>query len=304
MKVLVTGGAGFIGSHIADTLLQAGADVAVIDNLSTGRLENLPAGVTLYREDIRAAACEEIFAKEKPEYVIHQAAQANVGKSLADPAEDASVNVAGTINLLENCRRSGIRKIVYASSAAVYGDPERLPLTEDAACRPLSPYGVSKLTAEYYLAVYAANYGLRYTALRYANIYGPRQAREGEGGVITIFIDDLLAGRNLTVYGDGEQTRDFVYVGDVAAANFLALTRGDNGIFNIGSGGSIALNRLADELSKASGITPKIERQAPRPGDIRHSCLANGKAAAELGWQPRTGLAAGLRLTVASFRAG
>lgn len=304
MKVLVTGGAGFIGSHVVDALLQAGIAAAVLDDLSAGRSENLPPEVALYREDIRSAACGEILAREKPECVIHHAAQVSVAKSLADPDADASVNIAGTINLLEHCRRRGVRKIIYASSAAVYGDPERLPLTEEAACRPLSPYGVSKSAAEHYLAVYAANYGIRFTVLRYANIYGPRQARDGEGGVITIFTDDLLAGRNLTIYGDGQQTRDFIYVGDAAAANVLALTRGDNAVFNIGSGRSITLNRLAAELGEAAGIRPGIDYRRPRPGDIRHSCLANGKAAAGLGWQPRTDLAEGLRRTVRSFRGG
>ncbi|MGI5838856.1 MAG: NAD-dependent epimerase/dehydratase family protein [bacterium] len=302
MRILVTGGAGFIGSHIVDALLAGGHAVAVLDNLSTGRPENVPAGVALYQDDIRSAACGAILAREKPECIIHQAAQVSVAKSLADPAGDAAINIAGTINLLEHARRAGVRKIVYASSAAVYGNPAELPLTETAACRPLSPYGASKLAGEYYLAVYAANYGLSYTALRYANVYGPRQVRDGEGGVVTIFTGELLAGRKLTVHGDGEQTRDFVYVEDVAAANVLALTRGDNAVYNIGTGSSISLNRLAAELGEAAGQTAKIAFSAPQPGDIRHSRLAAARAAADLGWQPRVSLAAGLRRTVRSFR--
>ncbi len=261
----------------------------------------MPAAA-FYAADIRSPEVSAVFDRERPDYVIHQAAQISVAKSVADPGEDAAVNIQGTLNILANCRRCGVRKIVFASSAAVYGEPEALPIGEDHPCRPQSPYGITKLAAEQYLAVYAANYALPYTALRYANVYGPRQVRSGEGGVVTIFIDALLAGEDLVLHGDGGQTRDFIYVADVARANLAALRGGDNRICNISGGEETGIRELAQTLSELAGIPAVLRRGESRPGDLRRSSLANTRAKKELGWAPQVALADGLASTIAYFR--
>ncbi|MBF7081620.1 SDR family oxidoreductase [Desulfallas sp. Bu1-1] len=303
MRVLVTGGAGFIGSHIVDALVARGARTAVLDNLSTGRFENIDPRVNFYKGDLR----DENFVRdtlraERPDYVIHQAAQIDVQASIDDPATDAAVNITGAINLLEACRACGVKKIIYASSAAVYGNPRYLPVDEEHPLQPLSGYGISKHTVEHYLAVYRALYGLDYTVLRYANVYGPRQDATGEGGVVAIFTDRLLRGERPQIYGDGKQTRDFIFVGDVVEANLAALTRGSGGIYNVSTGMPTSVNELFETLREITGSDVTPEYHPPRPGDIKHSYLDEKAAAAGLNWRAARGLAEGLQETVKFYR--
>ncbi|MGB9803655.1 SDR family oxidoreductase [Desulfofundulus sp.] len=303
MRILVTGGAGFIGSHVVEQLAACGADVAVLDDLSRGSLSNLHPAASLYHGDIRDEEfVRETLAQFRPLVVIHQAAQVDVRASLDDPARDAAVNIGGTINLLEACRRTGVEKVVYASSAAVYGDPLYLPVDEEHPVRPLAGYGISKHTVEHYLEAYRGLYGLDYTVLRYANVYGPRQDAAGEGGVVAVFVHRLLRGDVPCIFGDGEQTRDFVYVGDVAAANLAAVKKGGGRVLNVSTGRATTVNELYVLLQQLTGCRAKAHYRPPRPGDIRHSYLSCSLAREVLGWQPRTDLAAGLRLTVEWYR--
>lgn len=302
MNVLVTGGAGFIGSHIVETLVAAGHTVAVVDDLSSGKREYVPAGVAFHRIDIRAPELGNVFQAEQPDVVNHQAAQVSVPRSTADPMHDASVNVAGLVNVLEQARRHGVRKVIFASSCAVYGDPEQLPIGEDHPIVPLSPYGQSKWTGEQYLKLYRRLCGLKFTALRYANVYGPRQDPFGEAGVITIFVEQMMAGRPPTIYDDGEQTRDFVYVGDVARANLQALDQGDNAVYNISTGRAVTINRLFQMLRELAGHHHEPHYDAPRPGDIRHSVLDPARARRELNWQPTMPFEDGLMRTIEFFQ--
>lgn len=302
MRVLVTGGAGFIGSHIVEALLAAQHEVFVVDNLSTGKRENIPTGVPLYELDIRDAAIGQVIKDLKPQAIIHQAAQVAVPVSLRDPFFDASINIMGTLNLLEGCRRHGVERFVFASSAAVYGNPLYLPVDEKHTLNPLSGYGISKRTIERYLELYQELCGLRWTALRYANIYGPRQDALGEGGVVAIFIDKLLSNMPPTIYGDGEQTRDFVYVKDVATANLLALEQGNQQILNISTGKASTVNELYQLLRREVGFDVEAVYGPPRAGDIVHSYLDNIKAMEQLNWQPKFSLEQGLRETVEFYR--
>ena len=303
-RILVTGGAGFIGSHIVDALIAAGHTVSVVDNLVKGKLENVNPAARFYRADIRdAAALHEIFAAERPQVVIHQAALADVRESLRDPAGYAAANIIGTLNLLEAGRATAaLRKFIFASTGgAIYGEPAELPASEACPVGPLDPYGVSKLACEYYLAAYRHNYDIAYCALRYANVYGPRQDAEGEGGVVAIFSARMLRGEPTIIHGDGRQTRDFVYVGDVAAANLLAVTRGQ-GVYNIGTGAATDINAIFAGLAKLTRYTRAETHGPAKPGEVRHSYLAADKARAELGWTPTVSLADGLAQTVAFFR--
>lgn len=304
MHVLVTGGAGFIGSHIVDKLLQAGHRVAVLDDLSTGRRENLPRGVHLYPQSLLDPGLSDLFEEVEPEVVFHQAAQVKVSRSLSDPAFDARTNIEGSIRLLEACRATGTRKVVYASSAAVYGEPLTLPLPEDHRLAPLSPYGLSKLTVERYLALYYSLYGLKYAVLRYANVYGPRQDSSGEGGVVAIFAARAVRGKPLVIYGDGTQTRDFVYVEDVAEANLLAAREDLPGqlVVNVGGGKECSISELAATCARLAGCDLPRIHQAARPGEIKRSALDNRRAREVLGWQPRTPLSEGLRRTLDWYR--
>lgn len=303
MRVLVTGGAGFIGSHIVDAVIARGERVAVLDNLSSGRLENIDPRVNLYHGDTRDAGfVRETLRTERPDFVIHQAAQIDVQVSVDDPLTDAAVNIMGTLNLLEACRTYEVQKVVYASSAAVYGTPQYLPVDEKHPVNPLSGYGISKHTVEHYLAVYRALYGLNYTALRYANVYGPRQDATGEGGVVAIFASLLLRGRPPRIFGDGMQTRDFVHVHDVARANLAALEAGDEGIYNVSTGRPTTVNWLFETLRDIAGSDVEPLYEPPREGDIQHSYLDPGAAASGLGWRARTGLEDGLRQTVDFYR--
>ena len=307
MNVLVTGGAGFIGSHVADALLGAGHHVVVVDNLHSGKRGNVPAGAAFYEADIRErAALERVFAEEKIEAVSHQAALASVRASMADPLEYAAVNVLGSLTLLELARQYGCRKFVFATTGgAVYGEGGEngeLPFRETSWPQPKDNYGANKLSVEIHLNLYHQNYGLAYTALRYANIYGPRQDSKGEAGVVAIFADAMLNGAATRISGDGRQTRDFTYVGDVAHANRLALEGDAVGVFNIGGGAPTDINTVHGLLSALTGylLAPTY---LPRPvGEVMHTYLAIDKARAGLGWQPQVGLEDGLARTVEWFR--
>ncbi|RJQ24494.1 MAG: SDR family oxidoreductase [Peptococcaceae bacterium] len=301
MRVLVTGGAGFIGSHVVDVLVSAGAQVAVLDDLSTGRFENLNPGANFYRGSIEGAELVELIERERPAVVFHQAAQVDVQRSLREPLADVKTNISGTLNLLEVCRRFGVKKVVYASSAAVYGNPSYLPVDEKHPVEPLSCYGISKYVPELYLETYRHLYGLNYTVLRYANVYGPRQDVQGEGGVVAVFTWKLLRGESPCIFGDGEQTRDFIYVKDVAAANLAAIDGGNGMVLNISTGAPVSVNTLFAGLKEITGSPLGAVYGPPRPGDITHSYLSAERAGAAVGWSPRYSLAEGLRETVAHY---
>jgi len=302
LRILVTGGAGFIGSHTVDKLIEKKAEVLVIDDLSTGKAENVNPAAHFVKMDITSGHLSQVFQKFKPEYVIHLAAQVSVPKSLEDPVKDCMTNVAGCVNILENCRLLGVRKVVYSSSAAVYGDFGDTKVSESAPVRPLSFYGVSKLSPEYYLQVFYHLYGLKYTVLRYANVYGPRQDAFGEGGVVSIFAARVADKQSPRIFGDGEQARDFVYVEDVAAANIRALDRGDQMILNVGTGVSTSVNRLFSLISEIAGIALKPEYCRAREGDIRHSCMDITNTVAALDWKPDFSLREGLVRTLEYYR--
>ena len=294
MRALVTGGAGFIGSNLVDALLARGDEVSIVDDLSTGRRENLAAGATFHEASITdGPRMAELLADERPEAVFHLAAQIDVRRAVADPAFDAAVNVGGTAVMLEAARAAGTRRFVLASTGgAIYGDTDRLPTPEDATVAPISPYGASKAAAETYLALYARLHGLSTVALRFANVYGPRQDPLGEGGVIAIYCHAAANSRQVRVFGDGRQTRDFVYVGDVADALLAAADREVTGAYNVGTGAETAVLELVERLE----LEPTFEPE--RPGEIRRSCLDASAARAALGWEPQTALDDGLQRTL------
>ena len=298
-SVLVTGGAGFYGSHLADGLLEQGLHVAVVDNLSSGRREHLDSKVSLHQLDIGAPELAEVFRQEKPQVVFHLAAQASVARSVADPEEDARVNVMGTVNLLRMCSRFGVDRFVYSSTGgALYGDPTQLPCTETHPIRPVSPYGASKHAAESYVHAYGALAGFKYTILRPSNIYGPRQDPYGEAGVIAIFTQRMLEKKEVTIFGSGAQERDFVYVGDVIEANLKALEQEANEEYNIGAGYGTSVNEIFDMLAEAIGYKQRPVYGPPREGDVFKISLDSSKAKSLLGWSPQVDMAAGLKLTV------
>lgn len=298
MKILVTGGAGFIGSHIVDRLVLEGHETIVIDNLSTGNNAYLPSQVRLYQIDILSLETERVFAEEKPDCVIHHAAQVDVTLSLQDPMLDAKSNILGTLRLLALCRQHQVKKFIYASSCAVYGESDDCSIKEDFDINPISFYGLSKFTPEIYIRLYSSLFGLSYTIFRYANVYGPRQTPKGEGGVISIFTRKMLEGNPIQIFGDGNQTRDFVYVKDVAKANALALTHGDHHILNIGTDTKTSINALFQTISSLTGYTRTPEYLPQRPGDIRFSRLDASEAKRVLGWQPSYSLETGLKETI------
>ncbi|MSR37043.1 MAG: NAD-dependent epimerase/dehydratase family protein [Gemmatimonadetes bacterium] len=311
MNVLVTGGAGFIGSHVADAFLARGDRVWVLDDLSRGKRANVPAGAELIVADLADASVRDLFRDTRFDLVSHHAAQVDVRASVANPAEDARVNLVGLLNLTEAALETGTSRIVFVSSGGVvYGEPEQRPTPESAHKLPLSPYGVSKLAAEHYLHYYRRVRGLEYVALRYANVYGPRQDPHGEAGVVAIFSNRLLENVPLTIFGDGEQTRDYVFVGDIVTANLLASEMSlpaapsdlDAVAYNVGTGLGTSVNALADVLERVAGSVHGRERRPARPGELLHSALDAARLR-EKGWAPRFSLEQGLQQTFAYIAA-
>lgn len=309
MNVLVTGGAGFIGSHVADELIAAGHRVVIVDDLSTGHRENVPAAATFYAADIcDAPKMAEIFATEQIEAISHQGARANVRASMEDPITYATTNVLGTLVLLELARKHKCHKFVFASTGgAVYGegyseDGSKLPFTEKTWPQPKDNYGANKLSMEFHLDLYHANYGLKYTILRYPNVYGPRQDSKGEAGVVAIFAGAMLAKQPIKINGDGKQQRDFCYVGDVARANRLALESEVIGIYNVGTGIPTDINTIFQQLAAITGYS-QAPTYLPRPvGEVRATYLDSSKIKAALGWEPQVSLQEGLTRVVAWLR--
>jgi len=303
MKIMVTGGAGFIGSHVVDRFVEAGHEVVIVDDLSSGREGNLNSQAKFIRMDLRDPDLARVFEAERPEIVDHHAAQMDVRKSVLDPIFDADVNVRGGLNLLECARRYGSRKIVYASTGgAVYGEPEYLPCDEDHPIHPICPYGASKHIIEDYLFMYRALYGLEYTVLRYPNVYGPRQDPYGEAGVVAIFTGRMLRGQPVTINGSGEQERDFVFVGDCARANITAAEDGRRGIFNLGWGHGTNIIQIFRELKTITAYPDEPNYGPPKPGETFKIYLDASRAREQLGWEPAVSLRDGLTQTVDYFR--
>jgi UDP-glucose 4-epimerase len=302
-RILVTGGAGFIGSHVADQLVATGHDLAVVDNLSMGKREYVPAAAQFYPYDIKSPETVELIRGWRPQVIVHHAAQMSVQVSVSDPIFDARENILGSLNLLQAAAEAKVEKVIFASTGgAIYGDEAPLPARETDRARPEAPYGIAKLAVEHYLHFYQREHGIIPIALRYANVFGPRQNGMGEAGVVAIFIEKFLAGEQPRINGDGLQTRDFVFVADIVAANLLALTYPQAGAFNIGTGQETDILTVYLQLQKLLG-SPLGPVHAPaKSGEQRRSALDSTLARKELGWQPRVSLAQGLAQTVAAFR--
>lgn len=302
MKVLVTGGAGFIGSHLVEKLSEENCQVMVLDNLHTGLRENVPAGVALVELNVCDPQLLPLFETEKFDAVVHLAGQTMVNVSIDDPHYDAQVNIQGTVNVLEACRKTEVKRIVFASTAAVYGDIDEVPIQETLIARPTSFYGLSKLTVENYLQLYHQLYGLDYVALRFANVYGERQGDGGEGGVISIFTKRVARGEAIAIYGDGGQTRDFIYAGDVASGIWQALrTEKANAVYNLSTQTEVSINHMVALLAQISGKSIQPDYGPVRAGDIYRSILANDRAVAGLAWKPVVSLKEGLTRTYRYF---
>ncbi|MCR3759854.1 NAD-dependent epimerase/dehydratase family protein [Clostridium felsineum] len=301
MNILVTGGAGFIGTHVVNMLLEDGHKVSVIDNMVHGNGSNLPKNVPLYKMDIVDSSIEDAFKIEKPEIVIHNAAQISVAHSVKDPIYDAKVNVLGSVNILEMCKKYGVKKVIYPASAAIFGEPKYLPIDEKHPLDMISQYGITKHTVEHYLSVYKELYGINYTVLRYSNVYGPGQDSSGEGGVVSIFAEKLLKGESLCIYGNGEQVRDFVYVKDVAKANLYALNSLHNEIYNVCTNTRITINHLAELMCSVQGEKVDIIHIGERAGDIFESYMSYDKINSACGWKPEYDLKSGIEETMRSF---
>ncbi|WP_347318346.1 NAD-dependent epimerase/dehydratase family protein [Rossellomorea sp. RS05] len=297
-KAIVTGGAGFIGSHLADNLIKEGLDVHIIDDLSSGKVKHLPASASFHQLDIRSQEARELITSIKPDVIYHLAAQADVNRSLNDPHMDMLVNVGGTINILEACRNLSLKKFVFSSTSAVYGNSSESVLTEDVPPSPLSYYGLSKLAAERYITLYHDLFSIPYTILRYGNVYGPRQTAKGEGGVIAVFSDKLSKGESLKVNGDGLQTRDYVYVQDIVSANMAAGKAPDVGTFVVGTGIPTSLLDVIKILETTTGKSIHYIHGQDRPGDIKHSCLDPALISRVLSWTPRFNMDMGISETV------
>lgn len=303
MKILVTGGAGFIGSHLVDRLLLEGHEVAVVDNLSTGKRQNLNRAATFYKMDIQSGSLERVYRKERPILVIHLAAQMDVRRSVADPVFDATVNILGTLNVLQQAVAHGTRKVVFASSGgAIYGEQDLFPAPESHPTRPASPYGISKLTGEHYLAYFEQVSGLQYVSLRFANVYGPRQDPEGEAGVIAIFTQKLLGGEQPVINGNGRQTRDFVFVEDVAEAILAVMGKEVRGTYNVGTGVETSVNDLFQMLADLVRPGCKPVHGPAKKGEQARSVIDSAKLRREFGWEPRISLKEGLTRTVDYFK--
>jgi UDP-glucose 4-epimerase len=303
VKIVVTGGAGFIGSNIVDAYVERGHEVHIVDDLSTGQMANINAKAELHELDIAEPQASRLIERLKPDVLSHHAAQMDVRHSVADPAFDARVNIIGFINLLEAAKNAAVKKVIFASSGgAVYGEQEVFPAAEDHATRPSSPYGVSKRAGELYLSYYQQAFGLPHIALRYANVYGPRQSAKGEAGVVAIFLSLLLTGKTPTINGDGGQTRDYVYVGDVVAANVAALDSSFMGPINIGTGVETDVVSIFQHLRRAVGSQIDAQHGPAKTGEQRRSCLDASRAAHVLGWRPRVALAEGLQRTAEYYR--
>ena len=303
MNVLVTGGAGFIGSHVVDRFVQEGHQVSVIDNLATGKRKNVNREAVLYKHDICSSRLDRIFKRERPVVIVHLAAQMNVRRSTEDPMFDANVNILGTINLLQLAVKYGVRKVVFASSGgAVYGEQHQFPAPENHPMAPLSPYGISKLSCEFYLEYFRQMAGLGFTALRFGNVYGPRQNPEGEAGVIAIFTQQLLKGQQSLINGNGLQTRDYVYVRDVVEAVMIASDQQVNGIYNVGTGEETTVNDIFEQLKILSKVESKELHGPAKKGEQLRSVLDCSKLTEEAGWEPTVTLAEGLAETVEYFQ--
>lgn len=303
MKVMVTGGAGFIGSHVVDLLVEAGHDVVIVDNLSTGRLSNLNPKAKFYQVDIRSPELEKVIETERPEVIDHHAAQMDVRRSVADPVYDADINIIGGLNILNLAVKHGVRKIIYISSGgAVYGEPVYLPCDEKHPVQPLCPYGATKYMLELYLYMYKQTYGLDYSVIRYPNVYGPRQDPKGEAGVVAIFTGLMLKDEPLTVYGTGEQVRDYVFVRDCARANVMLLSKGSGQVFNLGFGVGTTVNQIFSGLKEITGYKMDANYGPARAGETFKIYLDATCAKKELGWEPTIPLHEGLKKTVDYFR--
>ena len=303
MKVLVTGGAGFIGSHIVDRLIQEGHEAVVVDNLSTGKKKNLNREARFHKLDILSPKIKKLFQKEKPDMISHHAAQMDVRRSVADPIFDAQVNILGLLNVLESAVGCGAKKVVFASSGgAVYGEQEIFPAPETHPVCPVSPYGISKLSGEHYLYYYQKSAGLNYVGLRYANVYGPRQDPFGEAGVVAIFSQKILLGDQAIINGNGKQTRDYVFVEDVVEAHMIALEEGRQGVFNVGTGVETSVNQLFRFLAEITGTKVKAVYGPEKRGEQIRSCLEYARLKKEADWEPKVPIQEGLKRTVDYFR--
>ncbi len=299
MRILVTGGAGFIGSHVAEEFINAGCEVLIVDDLSSGRRENVPVGAKFVELDICSKGLKGVFEEFKPDYVAHLAAQIDVRKSVADPIFDAQVNILGGINVLEQSVSYGVKKFIFASTGgAIYGEADILPVPESYNPKPLSPYGTSKLAFEHYIGLFQRLYGLRYMVLRLPNVYGPRQSPEGEAGVCSILSGLMLKGRKPVLYGFGEPMRDYVYVKDIARAFLLAIEKGENEVVNLGSARGTKVREIFDIIAKLTGFEGEPYLAPLRQGEVHSIYISGDKAKQILGWEPRVSLEEGLRYTV------
>lgn len=303
MKVMVTGGAGFIGSHLVDRLIQEGHEAVVVDNLSTGKRKHVNRAARFYKLDVQSPRLERVFRKERPSVLMHLAAQMDIRRSVEDPIFDAQSNILGTINVLEQAVHHGSRKVVFASSGgAIYGEQEVFPAPESHPTRPLSPYGISKLAGEFYLAYYQQYTGIQYVSLRYSNVYGPRQDPHGEAGVVAIFTEKMLSGEQPIVNGTGRQTRDFVFVEDVVDAHLAVMGKDVQGCYNVGVGEETSINELFGMLADLTKSGSKQVHGPAKKGEQARSVVDSTKLRQELGWEPRTPLSEGLSRTVEFFR--
>jgi len=303
MKVLVTGGAGFIGSHLVDRLVQEGHEVIIVDNLVTGKRRNINRAARFYKQDVQSWRLERVFRNERPNVVMHLAAQMDVRKSVEDPMFDAQVNILGTLNVLQQAVKHGVRKVVFSSSGgAIYGEQEMYPAPESHATKPMSPYGLSKLCGEQYLSYFQRSSGLQVVSLRYANVYGPRQVPEGEAGVVAIFIQKMLNNEQAVINGNGRQTRDFVFVEDVVEANLAVMGQDTQGTYNVGTGVETSINDLFRILIQHTGSTCKEVHGPGKKGEQARSVIDSTRLRHELSWDPKADLSDGLKKTVEYFR--